>query len=262
MKTILDQIKINKLKEVEKRKQLQPTKILESSSLFSRVCKSFSKAILDPSKKGLICEFKRQSPSKGVINSNADIKDYVEIYQQNGASALSVLNDQLFFGAKVDDFTMACKYATIPILQKDFIVDPYQIIEAKSLGADAILLIAKMLTPSQVKSYTELAKQVGLQVLLETQNKQEIELFAHLPIELIGINNRNLNNFEVNIQNSIDLAGLLPKNTIRIAESGLDSPDVINQLKDNGFQGFLIGEYFMKQGNPKTALEELILNLK
>lgn len=261
MKNILQQIKNHKIKEVDKRKTDKPLHLLEKSPLFSKDCKSLSKAILDPLKTGLICEFKRKSPSKGVFNSKALVKDYVKIYQDNKASAISILNDSHFFGALENDLSTACIDAQIPILQKDFIVDPYQIFEAKSIGVDAILLIAKMLYPKQVSEFLHLAYQLGLEVILEVQNQEEIQKYTHLNPGMIGINNRNLNTFEVDIENSIRLATLLPKNTIKIAESGLSCPQVIRELKQNGFHGFLIGEYFMNQVNPASALKQLNIDI-
>ncbi|MHC5352711.1 indole-3-glycerol phosphate synthase TrpC [Myroides sp. LJL115] len=261
MRNILQEIKENKLQELNLRKKQRSIADLESSAVFSKKGKSISQAISDPSKNGLITEFKRQSPSKGIIRENAQVDYFIETYQNNGASAISVLHDQDYFGADKMDLKKACEIAQIPILQKDFIVDSYQIIEAKAIGADAILLIAKILEDQQIKDYIDLAHQIGLEVLLETQSQEEIERCKDLNFDLIGINNRNLINFQVDIQNSIELAKRLPSNAIKIAESGLDSPKVIKTLKENGFNGFLMGEYFMRKADPKQALCALINQL-
>ncbi len=261
MKNILQTIKNHKIQEVKTRKTLRSITDLESTPQYKASCLSLSKSILDPSKNGLITEFKRKSPSKGVIKKQVEVKQIIDIYQHNGASAISVLHDQCFFGAYPEDLANACAIKQVPILQKDFIIDPYQIIEAKSLGADAILLIAKILETDQIKQLIQIAHQQGLEVLLETHSQQEIQRCAELDYDLIGINNRNLQDFKVDIENSILLAKMLPENAIKIAESGLENTQVVKTLKQHGFKGFLIGEYFMKQTDPKTTLQQFIRQL-
>ena len=259
--TILEQIKQHKLLEVATKKELYPTKLLEQTPYFSSSCVSMKKYISDTSRSGIIAEFKRKSPSKGDINKYANAQEVTLGYMQSGASALSVITDEHFFGAKKDYLQTARKFNYCPILRKDFIVDEYQIVEAKSMGADVVLLIAKMLSPKEITQFSLFAKSLGLEVFLEFHNKEEIKQNEHAVIDLAGINNRNLNSFEVDIENSIRLANLLPKEVLKIAESGIDSSQTMQKLKQNGFNGFLIGEYFMRYSNPAEKCKELIKQL-
>ena len=258
---ILDEIKAHKIKEVQQKKELYPTKLLEKSLFFESPCIAMTDYITNPKYSGIIAEFKRKSPSKGFINKYAQPEEVTIGYMQAGASALSVLTDEHFFGAKKDDIITTRKFNFCPILRKDFIVDEYQIVEAKSLGADCILLIAKILTPQQIIDFSKYAKSLGMQVFLEIHSEKELNENSNADIDLIGINNRNLDTFEVNIENSIQLAQKLPKNVVKIAESGLNSIETIKTLKSNGFDGFLIGEYFMKHSNPAEKCKELIKQL-
>ncbi len=255
---ILQQIKQYKLGEVQARKGLYPTKLLEQSPYFNSDCVSMKKYISDPGRSGIIAEFKRKSPSKGDINKYANVQEVTLGYMQAGAAALSILTEEHFFGAQKGDLQIARKFNYCPILQKDFIVDEYQIIEAKSMGSDVILLIAKMLLATEIKSFSEVAKSLGMEVFLEFHNEQEIQENSHANFDLAGINNRNLDSFEVDIDNSIRLASLLPQDTLRIAESGLESAETIRLLKENGFHGFLIGEYFMRNSHPAAKCKEFI----
>jgi indole-3-glycerol phosphate synthase len=258
---ILQTIKAQKIKDVEERKSLYPVKLLEKSIYFQSPCVSLKSYVSDPERSGIIAEFKRKSPSKGEINKYASPQEVTLGYMQAGASALSVLTDETFFGAQKNDLQTARKFNYCPILRKDFIIDEYQIIEAKSFGADAILLIAKILNKAEVKQLTHFAQSLGLEVFLETHNEEELLANADQNIDLIGINNRNLNTFEVDIENSLKLAQMLPKNIIKVAESGIESAETIRLFKDNGFQGFLIGEYFMRHSNPALKCKELIQSL-
>ncbi|GGD96932.1 indole-3-glycerol phosphate synthase TrpC [Planktosalinus lacus] len=258
---ILETIKQHKIKEVAKQKAIYPIKLLEQSIFFESPCVSFSEYVGDPNRSGIIAEFKRKSPSKGDINKYADPEDVTIGYMQAGAAALSILTDEHFFGAKKGDLSTARRFNYCPILRKDFIVDEYQIIEAKSLGADAILLIAKMISVSEIDNFTALAHQLGMEVLLETHTEAEVLNHSDSKADAFGINNRNLSTFEVSVENSIRLAAMLPKSKLKIAESGIDSIATIKQLKANGFDGFLIGEYFMKHSNPAAKCKELINQL-
>lgn len=259
---ILETIKQQKIKEVEERKSLYPVRLLEKSMYFETQCVSLKSYISNEKHSGIIAEFKRKSPSKGNINLYADAEKITLGYMQAGASALSILTDETFFGAKQQDLAIARKLNYCPILRKDFIIDEYQIIESKAMGADTILLIAKMLPPSVINHFTDFAHQLGMEVLLETHTETEIVENINTTADLVGINNRNLNTFEVDIENSIRLAGMLPKTILKIAESGIESAGVIKKLKDNGFSGFLIGEYFMRNSNPAAKCAELIKELK
>lgn len=259
---ILEQIKAHKLIEIEQRKAIKSISQLRNSPLYNRTAIDYKSAILAKNNRAIIAEFKRQSPSKGDIHPNADIHSIVKGYEAAGAAGLSILNDSHFFGALVTDFADARATVNLPLLQKDFILDEYQLEEAKSIGADAILLIAKMLPVERVKVLTDYAHQLGLQVLLETHTEQEITDHLHTAFDLIGINNRDLNTFEVNIQHSIALANLLPQHAVKIAESGIQDAATLLELADNGFAGFLMGEYFMKHTNPPEQLRLLQEEIK
>jgi indole-3-glycerol phosphate synthase len=253
--TILAEIVAYKRKEVEEREATHPIKLLEQSLYFNSDCMSLKKYILREDKSGIIAEFKRKSPSKGIINAYADVEKVTIGYMQAGASALSVLTDNHFFGGKNEDLITARKFNFCPILRKDF--SEYQIIEAKSIGADAILLIAAILTKEKISRFSKLAFQLGMEVLLEVHTQEELD--KYIPeISLVGINNRNLNTFEVDFENSIRLANQLPKNTLKIAESGISNPQRIAELKSHGFDGFLIGENFMKTAEPEVTAKKFI----
>jgi indole-3-glycerol phosphate synthase len=260
--SILDTIKAAKLKEVALLKSKYSYSYLEEQTLFNSATHSMKKAVENSVTGGIIAEFKRKSPAKGNINLNANVVEVTQGYSNAMVSGLSVLTDFEFFGARKTDFELARKTNEIPILRKDFIIDEYQIVQSKAMGADVILLIAKILTSNQLKSFTNLAHNLEMEVFLETQNETEILENLDLPFDLIGINNRNLNSFEVSVENSIKLAQLLPKSSIKTAESGIDSVETIQLLKANGFNGFLIGEYFMKEQNPAQKCKNLIQKLQ
>jgi len=251
---ILDEIVEYKKKEVQKRRSEVTASDLERSHYFSRKTLSLKESLHKQNRTGVITEFKRRSPSKGIINDKVHVADVTKGYTENGASGLSVLTDENFFGGSDRDLTQA-RVNEIAILRKDFTVDEYQIIEAKSIGADVILLIAACLTPGDVKRLARFAKSLDLEVLLELYDEKEV---AHIcdDTELVGINNRNLKTFEVNIEWSLKMAQKIPNDKIKIAESGIKSVDDILVFRDNGFSGFLIGELFMKEADPAIAFAE------
>lgn len=258
--TILDEIIRYKEKEVESCKELFLTRELEKQPMFKRKTLSLSASVLNPVKTGIIAEFKRKSPSKGIINDHAFVDDVTQNYAAGGASGLSILTDFNFFGGSIDDLQIAREVNQIPILRKEFIIDEYQIVEAKAYGADAILLIAAVLEAEKIKSFYQTAKNLGLEVLLEIHDESEInKINGHA--DLIGINNRNLKTFEVNLDHSVKLAQRLPDNMPKIAESGISDIKNIRMLKSFGFDGFLIGENFMKSGNPGYAFNEFVARL-
>lgn len=259
--SILDTIRQHKLIEIAERKLQSPVTQLEQGLYFKRQCISLKAAVENPAKNGIVAEFKRRSPSKGDINQNADAAAVTSGYLKAGASALSVLTDSHFFGAKEDDFAVARVANNCAILRKDFVLDEYQIVEAKSMGADAILLIAKMLSVTEVNKLTTIAHQLGMEVLLETHTEAEVLQNIDTLADIVGINNRNLNTFDVDIKNSIRLAEMLPKHICKIAESGIESADTIRTLRQQGFNGFLIGEYFMRRTNPAEQCSKLIQQL-
>ncbi len=255
---ILDEIIANKRKEVDERMGLYPVKLLEKSIFFQSPTVSLRKYIQRPDKSGIIAEIKRKSPSKGILNKNVSIERTSIGYMQAGASALSILTDQKFFGGSNEDLVTARKFNFCPILRKDFTIDEYQIIEAKSIGADAILLIAAALDPKTCQSLAKFAHSLGLEVLLEVHDEQELKAHEAVEADLVGVNNRSLKTFEVSVEVSKRLAPLIPKDKVRISESGLSDPAVVWDLKRHGFEGFLIGETFMKNGRPEEAAMDFI----
>ncbi len=258
--SILHSIVEHKKKEVASCKELISVRELESSVHFKRETISFKEFILDPSRTGIIAEFKRNSPSKGVINTVSDVETVTRGYTRYGASALSVLTDFNFFGGSVDDLMKAREVNDIPILRKEFIIDEYQVIEAKSIGADAILLIAAILDPQECNALAGAAHKLGLQVLLELHDTSELDRLNE-NIDVIGVNNRNLATFEVNLENSAILSSHIPNEFIRISESGIHSASDIEYLKKYDFNGFLIGETFMKTADPVDAFRKFVLSV-
>jgi indole-3-glycerol phosphate synthase len=258
--SILDTIIARKFEEVAERKSISPIAALENTEHFSKQIISLKQSILNPQRTGIIAEFKRKSPSKGIINNTSDVVKVTQAYSEFGASGLSVLTDSDFFGGFTDDLIKA-RINPIPILRKDFIVDEYQIIEAKAMGADVILLIASCLTALRVKELAAFAKSLKLEILLELHHSNELN-HINEHIEIVGINNRNLNTFEVDIENSIRMAEQLGNSFVKVAESGIKSPEDVIRFKQYGFDGFLIGENFMKNTNPASVFQSFVLNLQ
>ncbi len=257
---ILDTIIAHKKNEVAERKAQTPVAVLEKNVLFSRPVLSLRQFLLDEQRTGIIAEFKRRSPSKGIINAQADVVQVTGAYSGNGASGLSVLTDEYFFGGSTEDLLKA-RVNPIPILRKDFIIDEYQLVEARAMGADVVLLIAACLSPAQVKQLAATARSLQLEVLLELHDESEL---VHICDDtgLIGINNRNLKTFEVDIERSLAMATRLPAGTIKIAESGIYSAANIRLFRDHGFHGFLIGENFMKEPDPGAAFASFVAELR
>jgi len=256
---ILAQIVQRKKEEIEFSKSKISVQQLKDSVFFERKTYSLKKTI--KTKSGIIAEFKRQSPSKGIINDNVSPLDVASAYEKSRASAISVLTDQDFFGGSFDDIIQIRQQISIPILRKDFMVDEYQFYEAKNMGADIVLLIAACLSVSQVDEFTDLAHQLGLEVLLEIHTEEELQHY-NKNIDLVGINNRNLKDFRVDLEHSVRLKNLLPQETLSVAESGIYSIEDFMYLKEKGFDGFLMGEYFMKDENPGKKFREFVLNVK
>lgn len=256
---ILDRIVIDKKREVEAKKILVPIEFLKKIPLFSRKTFSLSQSL--KTRSGIIAEFKRRSPSKQVINHHSSIIDVVEGYEKAGVSGISVLADTKFFGGALDDLIQARNAVDIPILRKEFIIDAYQIYEAKAYGADAILLIAAILSEEEISDFSVLANELDLEVLLEIHNEEELAKSDLENIDMIGVNNRNLKTFEVSLDNSKKLSELIPSDKVKISESGISNMASINELKKYGFQGFLIGENFMKTENPGKAAIDFLRKL-
>ena len=256
---ILDNIVANKKLEVRNKKSEFAVSVLEQSNFFERQTLSLHQFLLDKSRTGIIAEYKRKSPSKGIINANATVENVTKAYAQF-ASGISVLTDENFFGGTAADLQNA-RFNSVPILRKDFMIDEYQIIEAKSMGADVILLIAACLSVAEVKQFAALAKRLGLEVLLEIHNEEEL-IHISADVDFVGVNNRNLKTFAVNIDTSLDLINKIPTEKLAIAESGISNVDTIVTLRQAGFKGFLIGENFMKEQDPAIAFANFVHQLK
>jgi indole-3-glycerol phosphate synthase len=256
---ILQQIVEHKRKEVEQRKTEVDVKTLEAERFFTRQTYSLKHFISDPARTGIIAEYKRKSPSKGIINDRDSVESVTRMYAVYGASGISVLTDYNFFGGSLDDL-IAARDNDVPLLRKEFMIDEYQIVEAKAFGADVILLIAACLSPKEVKGLATAARKLGLEVLLELHDESELDRICN-EVDLVGVNNRNLKNFEVDLEHSIRMAEKIGNGFIKIAESGINNVANISYLKQHGFKGFLIGEYFMKQEDPGKAFKEFTYSL-
>ncbi len=254
---ILDEIIEHKKQEVAGRKKITPVIDLKEFDFFEQECDSLKESLLYMDATGIIAEFKRKSPSKGIINDTAEIFGVLDAYDIKGASGISILTDEKFFGGSLNDIYDHRAALMTPVLRKDFIIDEYQIVESKAIGADVILLIAACLTSKEVKRLASFAGSLGLEVLLELHDEKELEHICD-ETEMIGINNRNLKTFEVNIEHGLKMAEKIPNNKIRIAESGINSVEDILLFKENGFKGFLIGELFMKEADPAIAFAEFV----
>lgn len=253
---ILDIIVHSKKAEVVERNFRQSINALKETDLYSRDTYSLSQFLMDETKSGIIAEFKRKSPSKPEINLEADVERITMGYARVGASALSILTDEEFFGGGSDYLLKARELNHLPILRKDFIIDPYQIYEAKSIGADAILLIAEILTKAQVFDFSLLAADLGLEVLLELHDASQVDKISN-NINVIGVNNRDLKTFKTSIKSSLDIIEILP-DVCKISESGIHTVDQMLQLSNVGYNGFLIGEQFMSNEDPVNACAKLI----
>ncbi len=258
---ILEKIVVTKKQEIALSKAKIPIQLLEKSDFFDRQAVSLKSNILKPESTGIIAEFKRKSPSKGIINDSANVEDVVGQYEMAGVAGASVLTDNEYFGGSYEDLISARNKVAIPLLRKDFMVDDYQFFEAKSWGADVILLIASILSPKEVLHFTNLAKSLGLEVLLELHDESELDHVNEL-VDMVGINNRNLKTFEVDIDQSIRMANKLGSQFVKIAESGISNINTLKQFRESGFNGFLIGEQFMKTNNPGLACENFIAELR
>jgi len=256
---ILDTIIAQKKVEVEKRKQQISIAELETQPFFKNETLSFTKFLSDKNRTGIIAEFKRRSPSKGIINNTATVTEVTTAYSKYGASGISILTDEEFFGGSLNDL-LAATINEVPLLRKDFIIDKYQLIESKAFGAEVILLIAACLTKKEVEELAIFAKNIGLNVLLEIHNDEELEHICD-DVDVVGVNNRDLKTFTVDINRSIQLSKKIPTDKIKISESGIDDVAAIKLLKQNGFSGFLMGEKFMKEKNPGEAFKNFTQEL-
>ncbi|SFJ49461.1 indole-3-glycerol phosphate synthase TrpC [Olleya namhaensis] len=257
---ILTKIVNDKRIEVNLRKQLIPIKQLEHSILFERETVSLAKKLKE-SNTGIIAEHKRRSPSKQVINHDLNVFDVAKGYEDAGVCGMSVLTDGKYFGGSLDDLLTARASCNLPLLRKEFIIDPYQIIEAKAYGADVILLIAAILTREEIKTYSELAKSLNLDVLLEVHNQDELHKSIMPSLDMLGVNNRNLKTFDVSLDTSKQLSDLIPDDFVKVSESGISNIEAIKTLQPFGYKGFLIGENFMKTDNAGLSAKQFIKTL-
>lgn len=255
--TILDNITRDKHKEVALKKSIIPIAQLEQSVLFEKQTISLSNA-LSKSKSGIIAEHKRRSPSKATINNTLLVQDVAKGYEKAGVCGMSVLTDTTYFGGSLDDLLIARASCNLPLLRKEFIIDEYQLLEAKAYGADVILLIAAILSRNEIKQFSELAKSLNLDVLLEVHNQEELHKYIMPSIDMLGVNNRNLKTFQVSIETSKELSNLIPNDFIKVSESGISHIETIKELQQYGYQGFLIGENFMKSNNPGDSAAQFI----
>ncbi|WP_298480818.1 indole-3-glycerol phosphate synthase TrpC [uncultured Maribacter sp.] len=258
---ILERIVIDKRKEVDIKKSLIPVSQLESSVLFSRKTVSLANALKN-STTGIIAEHKRRSPSKSIINHTLNVQDVATGYENAGVCGISVLTDGKYFGGSIDDLLIARAAVRMPLLRKEFIIDEYQILEAKAHGADVILLIAAILTRKEIKTFSELAKSLNLDVLLEIHNEEELHKSVMPSLDMLGVNNRNLKTFEVSLETSKTLSEIIPDDFVKVSESGISSIEAIKELRPYNYKGFLIGENFMKTDNPGESATTFINSLK
>ena len=257
---ILDKIVADKHIEVDFRKGLIPIKQLEKSILFERKTVSLAQKLRE-SNSGIIAEHKRRSPSKSVINQTSSVWDVAKGYEVAGACGMSVLTDGKYFGGSLDDLLTARASAQMPLLRKEFIIDEYQLLEAKAHGADVCLLIAACLTRNEIEHLSKFAKSLGLDVLLEVHNQEELDKALMPSLDMLGVNNRNLKTFEVSLETSKSLSTQIPNEFVKVSESGISSIEAIKDLKQYGYEGFLIGENFMKTEDPAKSAIEFIKQL-
>lgn len=257
---ILDKIISHKKEEIALAKQKLPLGELSQRPFFARQVISLKQSLLDETKTGIIAEFKRRSPSKGVINEKADVVEVTAAYTKNGASCLSVLTDTTFFGGSAEDLEKA-RVNELPILRKDFVIDEYQVAESKAMGADVILLIAACLSPQRVKELAAYARSIQLEVLLEIHAEEELQHICEETV-IIGVNNRDLKTFSVDINRSIEIGNKIGTGKLKVAESGIREVETIRTFRRAGFHGFLIGENFMREDDPTVAFANFVQRLK
>ena len=261
---ILNTIILHKLHQVDANRKALSAYELEESVFFKRPCLSLSQALKAEGASGIIAEFKRKSPSKGDFNLDVSVGDVVNAYEKKGATGISILTDGKYFGGNGDDLVQAREVTNIPLLRKEFIVDEYQISEAKAMGADTILLIASILTPFEIERFSAIAESLGMETLLEVHNYQELNRTLKLSphIHMVGVNNRNLSTFQVNLDTSLGLASDIPSQYVKVAESGIYAPQEVRMLREAGYQGFLIGGSFMEADSPIQAFTDFMEQLQ
>ena len=257
---ILDKIIAHKITEITVKKNLSPLQMLSGQSMYTRKTISLSSSLSSSTDINIIAEYKRASPSKGLINKSQSSPENIALqYEKYGATAMSVLTDTAFFQAQENDFKKARNSTSLPLLRKEFIIDEYQIHEAKAMGADLILLIAAVLSKEDANHYTTISHDLGMEVLYEIHDPNDIRKMPE-SVDIIGVNNRNLKTFEVDYQHSINMLKMLPEKYPKISESGISKPETVIQLHKAGFNGFLMGEAFMKAEDPGFSFQKFISN--
>ena len=263
MNDILAKILETKKHEVATARQMRSESDVLREAKSRKDLRGFARAIeekIAQGKPGVIAEVKKASPSKGIIRENFNAVDIATSYAAHGAACLSVLTDVTFFQGSYDYLRQARAACTLPVLRKDFMIDPYQIIHARALGADCILLIVAALSPQQLREFESLAKELGMDVLVEVHDRKELDIALEMETTLLGINNRNLRTFETSLQNTLDLLPFIPENKRVITESGILSPSDVDTMRAHQVQAFLVGEAFMKEPEPGIALRNLFFN--
>lgn len=255
---ILDKILAHKEEEVAARKAAASVEALEASPLFGPARKSLCGSLTRKGSTGIIAEIKRKSPSQGDIHSGVSVEKVARGYEAAGAAGISVLTDGHFFGGTSHDLMTVRRAVGLPILRKDFIIDPYQVVEARAIGADVILLIAAALPPEKITELVEVAHDLDLEVLLEVHDATELAANQAAGADLIGVNNRDLKTFEVHLETSLELVSQIPDSAVKVAESGISDPREVLRLKAVGFQGFLMGQRFMEQPDPGAACQGFV----
>jgi len=258
---ILEKIILNKRKEVALIRKKTAFSDFEKSTLFARTTFSLSEFILDTSRSGIIAEFKRKSPSGGLINSHSTVEEVTKGYSGAGASALSILTDNLFFGGNCNDILQARDHNNIPVLRKEFIIDEIQVLESKAIGADAILLIATVLEKSQILKLATLSRSLNMEVLLEIHSAAELDNVNDY-VNIIGVNNRDLDTLKTSVNLSARLAEKISGEFVKISESGISNVQTVIELRNAGYNGFLIGEYFMSKPDPVIAFADFVKKIK
>ncbi len=262
MPTILEQIVEQTGYDLKRRKQRMAESDLETLSEFERERRLLSEAIQSVESISIIAEIKKASPSKGIIRPDFNPAKVAAQYQQGGASAISVLTDEPAFKGSLNDLKTASNMTSIPLLRKDFIIDTYQIKEARAYGADAVLLIATIMSGHQLQELHQAAEEYGLECLVECYSEEDLKLIDFEQVKILGVNNRNLHTFEVDLHGGIDKLKSAPEGTMLVSESGISSASDLKLLQESGIHAALIGEYFMKQHDPGKALKQMLDELK
>ncbi len=261
---LLDHIILHKLHEVDANRKKRSTYELEESIFFKRPCKSLVSALKGSKSTGIIAEFKRRSPARQHLQDSISAGEVAKGYEANGVDGISILTDQKYFGGSGEDFVLAREVTPLPMLHKDFIVDEYQITEAKAMGADVILLIARILTPFEIERFAAIAESIGMETLLQVHNKEELDraLSLNPHVHMIGVNNQNLNTLKTDLNNSLALAPHIPDRFIKIAEGGINTAEEVKKLRMAGYRGFLIGSSFMDADSPVQACADFMKSLQ